>query len=452
VVTFDDFGNPRPLACDCYDQDGKCGPVMLFAQPTPPGGWQVSCDQMCPAGEQCVIHRNNVPTGFIAAHSSQFAPGDKLSCGCNTITPKCEPTADGLACTQCPTPGQKCVPTMIQWSTVSGKWRITECGCTNKCHIVPPTSPLVKPTCEGGCPNGPISIHKKCIKQKDPVTGGWRCRCVPVLDKLDTEIDAVLKNRYLSMTTGGGGGLGRGTEEELPNTAIRVLMQSLHHPSPPNFPCCPPPDFSAFEGEHVWAGQVNEYNELNNPIRTFNGSATVCGPHWDSFVDYGSFSIYGGDIVPDSEYACQIVDEECADSLDEEECYSEPLIMITGRHGDIYEPFQDPGAPSPTQPNVIDIARVVDQVKEVPAAIGKTRTHLHHNVPNPAENVNVIDIGIVLDGVKGFAFPYDGPCTCPSTVACDSTNACVSNSNCTGGRRCVDGLCSFVDECGRCTP
>lgn len=451
VVTFDDFGNPRPLACDCYDNDGKCGPVLLFAQPTPPGGWQISCDQLCPTGENCVIHRNNVPTGLISAHSSQFAPGDKLSCGCNTTTPKCEPTADGLACTQCPTPGMKCVPTLIQWSPAIGKWRITECGCTDKCHIVPPTSPLVKPTCEGGCPNSPVSIFKKCIRQQDPVTGGWRCRCVPVLPPLDPQDPTVLKNRYLSMTTGGGA-LNRGPGEDAPNTAVRVLMDSLHHPMPPNWPCCPSPDFTAFEGEMVWAGELKEFNETMNPPSSFSGSVTVCEPFWDSFVEQGGFSIYGAEVVPDSIYSLQIVDEECADSLDEEECYSDPLVMTTGRHADMFPPYQDPNGPTPSQPNVIDLGHVVDQVKGIVNAIGKTRTHLHPNVPDPTENVNVIDIGITVDGIKNFAYPFVGPCTCPSTVACNVTTSCTSTAQCTGGRRCLDGVCTFVDACGRCTP
>jgi len=59
------------------------------------------------------------------------------------------------------------------------------------------------------------------------------------------------KNRFLSFTM-------------IPQSgtlAVRVRLVDLHNPAPPNQPCCPPGDFSGYEGEDLWAGPPAEYPE-----------------------------------------------------------------------------------------------------------------------------------------------------------------------------------------------
>jgi hypothetical protein len=178
VVSFTTAGSPFAKQCDCYKNDGQCGPVLLFPAPPPQGGWNISCDQACPPGLQCVIWRGNTPTGLISAHSSMFAPDEDLSCACHQQA-VCKPTPNGQACTPCPDPTLKCVPTQIQWNPAVPGYKITECGCTNKCHINPPPATGGEPVCSDPCPNGPFSLFKKCIKKQDPLTSGTLIRLIP---------------------------------------------------------------------------------------------------------------------------------------------------------------------------------------------------------------------------------------------------------------------------------
>jgi hypothetical protein len=340
----------------------------------------------------------------------------------------------------------ECVPTVIQWNPAVG-WRILDCECTDECHIVPPPTPLTKPVCTGPCPNNPLTIPKKCIIKKDLPTGGWRCRCVPILPDLEPAPNPVAKNRYLSMTTGGGA-LARG-DEPGPTSAIRLTLDSLHHPVPPPAGG-PSPDYSAYEGEQRWVGPTAEYAHTNNPPTTFFAAGTECDAHFDEFG--GEFSVFGGSIVPSSQYSAQIVGDECAESLEEEDCYSGPLVLTTGRFGDIVGPAN---GPPDDAVNVIDIPAVTDQIKDLISAVGKSRTQLHFNTPNPQENVNVIDIAYVVDAVKEKPWyetilgVQSGPCTCPSSVTCGTP--CVTNVDCA-----PDGLCgaggTCVDPCNRCSP
>ena len=418
-VVFDTAGNPHATVCDCFAQDAECGPIRVRPA-TPPPGWTVSCEQLCPdPTQQCVIWRGTISTGLTSAPSSMFGPNDKLSCGCDPVPQECRPTQDGQACTPCPNPALQCVPTVVAWNPNSDpEYRILDCECTDRCHIQPPP-PGGKPFCEGGCPGGQLTIQKKCVKKKDPITGGWICRCVPVHPDLEPTSTTTLKNRYLSMMTGGSA-LSRGGDEGT-NKAIRILLDEMHDPQPDNLQNHPAPDFSSFNGLHVWAGPVSDYVELTNPLVMFSGAATQCDPNFEDYS--GEFSIYGAEVAPSSKYSLQIVDEECADSLDEEDCYSGPLMMDTARWGDMAEEQQDPDG-SLNQPNVLDISAVVDRLKDLPTALGKTQVQLHYNVVEPDQNVNVLDLSFTVDGVKGFAYPFVGPCVCPSAATCPATDAC----------------------------
>jgi hypothetical protein len=447
IVVFDANHNPVPKQCDCFSQDGKCGPVLLFPAPPPLGGWTVSCDQACPVGEQCVIHRNGNPTTMVTANSSIFGPNEEISCDCNPPQ-ECKPTADGQACTPCPDPTLQCVPTLIQWNpgTVPN-YRILDCDCTQKCHINPPPTPTAPPQCSGGCPGSPLTLPKKCIKKKDPVTGAWSCRCVPIIPDLDPADPTLRKNRYLSMSPSGA--LGRGIDEG-PIGAIRLTLDDLMNPQPPNIPGQNPPNFSAFEGEYRWAGMIGEYPE-DSFGETFFAAGMSCDAMFQDYSVIDEFSIFGAEVMPSSAYTIQTVGEECSDSLDEEECYSDGTPMATGRYGDVTAAFQNPFPPL-TQPNAPDIGKIVDVVKQVPGAPHKTTVQLAPNVINPERAANAIDIGEGVDAVKGRAYHLFGPCPCPSAVVCSPATLCTGHGDCTMPAICVNGYCSTArDACGRCT-
>jgi hypothetical protein len=74
-------------------------------------------------------------------------------------------------------------------------------------------------------------------------------------------------------------------------------------------------------------------------------------------------------------------------------------------------PFQSPSPQPLTQPNVTDIATVVDKFKALPTAVIVARCDLNPSVPDFL--VNIADIASTVDGFKGLAYVFPGPGTCP---------------------------------------
>ena len=96
-------------------------------------------------------------------------------------------------------------------------------------------------------------------------------------------------------------------------------------------------------------------------------------------------------------------------------------------------------------------------------------------------NISGLDIVAVVDAVKGFAYPFAGPCPCPSLVTCRATacpggvgtctgstlpglgaeslcvktcsgsgDPCINRDHCPTGETCGSPFCR--DKCGRCKP
>jgi len=157
---------------------------------------------------------------------------------------------------------------------------------------------------------------------------------------------------------------------------------------------------------------------------------------------------------------------------------SAPLTMTTRRSGDLELPFNPPSTTG--QPDVTDVAQLVNKFKNLLGAPVKARSQLQPNLPELNADINALDIVAVVDAVKQRAYAFSGPCPCPSTVtcaslACSSTKPCVTafgagatcvktcsgpgsladepcinNSHCTGSGTCGSGFCR--DRCGRCSP
>ena len=160
-----------------------------------------------------------------------------------------------------------------------------------------------------------------------------------------------------------------------------------------------------------------------------------------------------------------------------------PVTMYTRRSGDVEGPYNPPA--TSTQPNSLDIASLVNKFKNVAGAPVKSIAQLQPNLPELNADLSALDIVAVVDAVKQFAYPFGGPCACPSAVpcgpamgsvactsptpcvtafgagslcvkTCDSgTNAgdpCINDTHCPGTPPgiCGNGFCR--DRCVRCSP
>jgi len=228
-------------------------------------------------------------------------------------------------------------------------------------------------------------------------------------------------NRFLALTPGNPG----------ERTAIRVQLTSLYHPDPPPI-SGETPDFSAYEGEYRWVGPpqiLPEFNETGPPFSqpTWIGAMLQCEPYFADWTSLGTtLHVYGAEVLPESTYDVQQVRELCADQLEDESLYSTAVELRTGRWGDVTALYAGPG--TPPQPDFVDISAVVAKfVGELEPR--KVQAMLRLNVPPVTDNINFKDIAATVAAFMQEAYPYDGPCTCPSGV-----------------------LCPDVDLCGRCTP
>ncbi len=246
---------------------------------------------------------------------------------------------------------------------------------------------------------GVYSLELDCTC--DPVCADLCCQAA---DAVQLEPDPIDKNRYVSLIPGNPG----------KRTAIRVILSELHSPTPPNLPADPPPDFSSYDGQIRWVGPPETFVDTELPLTELRGAKLQCTPHFMDWGDEGVIHVYGPEVAPSSIYDVQVVDEACEQAVAGEDGYSESLILTTARWGDVAAPFQDPGSVEPpSQPNVLDIASIVDHLRLVPVALSKTRVQLQPADTDPVLLVNVLDVASAVDAVKGRAYPHTGPVDCP---------------------------------------
>jgi hypothetical protein len=264
-------------------------------------------------------------------------------------------------------------------------------------------------------------------------------------------------------------------------TAIRVKMIDLQNPVPTNAACCPPQDFHAWDvgspascpsctaegcpadpsgqgGCARWVGKPGTFLESqgNAGLGNFRGARLQCTPFYYDWSTDGVVHVTGAEIIPSSTYSVQLIAEGCM--VSNEASYSPALEIKTARHGDIAPEF----SPSPGQPNAIDIASSVNKFKNLGGAPPKIIAQIQPNFPDPNGDLGALDIAAVVDNVKNLAYPFSGPCACPSTVPCGVT-ACPGTPSCVtlygAGATCVKtctsgpkiGLpCNNAQNCGSC--
>ncbi len=265
-------------------------------------------------------------------------------------------------------------------------------------------------------------------------------------------------------------------------TAIRFRLLGLQHPNPPNLPSAPPPDFSAFEwgstcsdpaGCVRWVGKASTFLESqeNPALGTFRAARLQCTPFYHDWTTEGLVHVVGAELLPSSTYQVQVVAADCMGAESTCSLVSPSNFLFSARYGDITLPFNPPEAEN--EPDALDVVALVNKFKGSDGALSKAFTQLQPNVPDLNGNVNALDIVAGVDAFKGFAYPFSGPCVCPSSVTCAAI-PCNSPSPCNGGMcvrvcaggdndgepcnndshcpaaTCGPGYCR--DRCGRCTP
>ncbi len=165
--------------------------------------------------------------------------------------------------------------------------------------------------------------------------------------------------------------------------------------------------FGQFNGQVRWLGPPQEFTESGGDPTTFFASQLQCEPYFADWSTSPQVNAYGSDIVPESVYNIQLVDETCTD-LDDPTCYSLPQSITTATWGDVIAPFS---ASSLQQPDIADVLALVDKWLGS-STISTARGQLQADVPNPAQGVSIADILKAVDAWLGTPYPFDGPQTC----------------------------------------
>jgi len=198
------------------------------------------------------------------------------------------------------------------------------------------------------------------------------------------------------------------------DTALQVTLVSLMHPDPPNLPQFPPPDFTLQEGTVRYVGVPGDCQETESPPTTFKCASLQCAPlymDWNAALGGQTLHVTGQAVVPSSSYEVRQLAASCQGNESLCAAISAPLTINTARWGDVAAPFQAPSPAPLTQPNVIDIAAVVDKFRSVPSAIIVARADVNPAIPN--SRVDIADVANIVDAFKNLAYPFPGPAACP---------------------------------------
>ncbi|MBI1825002.1 MAG: right-handed parallel beta-helix repeat-containing protein [Planctomycetes bacterium] len=216
------------------------------------------------------------------------------------------------------------------------------------------------------------------------------------------------KSRYISIQIPGS------VTAAAADTALQVKLVSLMHPDPPNLPQFPAPNFAAYEGQVRWVGPVTDCLETESPPSTYKCAMLQCSPNyknWSGALAGQTLHVAGIEVIPSSAYDVRQFAASCQGNEGYCTAVSSALRVNTGRWGDVIAPFQSPSPAALTQPNISDVAAVVDKFKAVPTAIIAARCDVNPAIPNG--RVDIADVANIVDGFKNLAYPLLGPSACP---------------------------------------
>jgi hypothetical protein len=206
------------------------------------------------------------------------------------------------------------------------------------------------------------------------------------------------------------------------DTALRVELTSLHHPSSP-----PPgtPNFTGLEGQFRYVnsfGGATHCIDANTFGTNYRCGQLGCQPEYRDWYatlsdatnpasPAGLIHVTGDTVVPSSTLTVSQIAAGCGAAPLADACSaaSASLPVSTSRWGDV---GGGGGAGPDGAANVIDIGLVVDNVKGLVTAIPERRAWMKNPANTFGNPVNVIDIGLTVDSVKGLPYPY-GVDACP---------------------------------------
>jgi len=216
--------------------------------------------------------------------------------------------------------------------------------------------------------------------------------------------------------------------------AIKITMVDLQHPKPANLPAQPPPNFTTYDtrlnglcvggslsGHHCdvtadcpggactgsmaactavgeaggcarWVGKPGTFLE-NQDIAggaTYKAARLQCTPFYHDWKPELLITVAGAEIAPSSEYSGEVYGATCLGTEDTCTAVSPAVTMYTRRSGDAAPNFNPPATTG--QPDALDVAAVVNKLKNLPGALVKAITQLQPNVPELNADVNALDI------------------------------------------------------------
>ncbi len=281
-------------------------------------------------------------------------------------------------------------------------------------------------------------------------------------------------------------------------SAIRIEIVDLQNPNPPNSADNPPHNFSAYEsatcraegeanGCARWVGMPGTFLESqdNAAFGSYRAARLQCTPYYHDWVAETAsnpITVVGAEIVPSSQYCVQAFGVQCMGAEDDCLALSAEVTMLTRRSGDVVPDFNPPSTTQ--QPDVTDITHLVNKFKNIQGTPTKAIAQIQPNLPELNADINVLDIVEVVNEYKGSAYPFGGPCPCPSLATCSALACpsgvaecvsstlsglgaeatcvktcsggdndgmpCVNSSHCPGRGTCGNPFCR--DRCGRCSP
>ncbi|MBI1826426.1 MAG: hypothetical protein HYR83_08570 [Planctomycetes bacterium] len=202
----------------------------------------------------------------------------------------------------------------------------------------------------------------------------------PAASAAQAEASPVLKNRYIALVPQNTG---------VP-TSLQVVLANL------------PPPFDSHNGEVRWVGPPQSYTDEAHG-NSFWAATLQCQPYMQDWGSIGTLYVYGREIIPDATY--QVSAAIC--DVNNPGHFSSPLSIGTSIWGDVVAPFG--GA----QPDISDIAAVVDAFRDLPTAVVKPRAELNGDSVNPGTPVNISEVANAVNAFRGLPYSFAGPGTCP---------------------------------------
>lgn len=194
------------------------------------------------------------------------------------------------------------------------------------------------------------------------------------------------------------------------STALRVHLISLHHVSPP-YAGGPSVPFTSFEGEYRWVGPPAVYSESTSDPTPFTAASLQCTPYYQDWSTIPLLHVTGSAIAPSSVFEVEHVSGTCLGMESTCSAISAPLQISTTRWGDVEIPYNPPS--TTTQPDLGDVASLVNKFKSLPGAPIKARGFLVGDDANGniAPATMSLDFGFshiaaCVDAFKGKPYPH----------------------------------------------